>query len=149
MELGCGPALHTIGLARSGVPSCTGIDVNDHMLQYARWRYEQDQSAGAGGSGVKSDKAIKGFAAPKPSSASSASQPLELIKADMATFDLKDRQGSYDMVMCLLGTFSHMLDNDRYRPSDALPYLFFCIGMPLRMDDISTYVPHHFLQPVL
>lgn len=124
VELGCGPALHTIGLARSGVPSCTGIDLNDHMLQYARWRYGQDQPGGtgrpAGGTkgGKGSDKAGKGFASPKPSSSSSspvapASQTLELIKADMAAFDLSALRGRCDMIMCLLGTFSHMLDNDR------------------------------------
>ena len=113
MELGCGPALHTIGLARSGVPSCTGVDLNDQMLRYARWRYDRpgrdaaEASGGTGGGGggggkggsngkpSAGQKAGKGFSAAAASSSTAAGPPsggesaLELVKGDMASFELK------------------------------------------------------------
>ncbi|GAX82531.1 hypothetical protein CEUSTIGMA_g9958.t1 [Chlamydomonas eustigma] len=101
LELGCGPALHSSGLARTpGISRVVALDINDEMLKYAQWRYEQ-----AGGK-ISLPKPKKGFAPPALSS------PLSLVQGDMSTFDLKGK-GSFDMIMCWLGTFSHLLENDQ------------------------------------
>ena len=75
------------------------MDLNDQMLRYARWRYDhpgQDAAvassaggggqAGGGGKPSAGQKAGKGFAAaPAPASGGT----LQLVKGDMATFELQ------------------------------------------------------------
>ena len=78
---------HAIALSRAGVSQVTGLDISDEMLGYARWR---------------SDIGVDG-------KAGSSSRSLSFVKGDMTDFDLGKE---HDMVICLLGTFSHMLSNE-------------------------------------
>ena len=100
LPLRCGPALHSIGLALSGVPSCTGLDLNDNMLRYARWRYEhpavageksqQSQKGNSGGKGQSGGEKAKGFAKPVPAAPTPpAGGSLQLVNGDMACFQLQ------------------------------------------------------------
>eukprot|EP00877_Chromochloris_zofingiensis_P000935 jgi/Chrzof1/10842/Cz05g14060.t1 len=81
LELGCGPARHSLQLATAGV-KVWALDNNTTMLDYA-----------------------------KSKAAAASIQCMQVVQADMSSFDIKDLQGSLDMAICLLGTFSHMLDN--------------------------------------
>ncbi|GLC72177.1 hypothetical protein PLESTF_001215300 [Pleodorina starrii] len=83
LELGCGTARHLATLAKAGVPKLVGLDASPDMLAYAR-----SNVAKAGGK---------------------AQQSVELLEGDMAEFDLASR-APFDMIVCLLGTFSHLLD---------------------------------------
>ncbi|KAG2446869.1 hypothetical protein HYH02_008026 [Chlamydomonas schloesseri] len=85
LELGCGPARHLAGLARGGVAKVVGLDLSPDMLGHAR-----KSLAKQGGK---------------------AAEVVELVQGDMSDFDLPHK--SFDMVMCLLGTFSHLLDTDQ------------------------------------
>ncbi|KXZ46346.1 hypothetical protein GPECTOR_44g25 [Gonium pectorale] len=82
LELGCGTAPHLTGLARAGVPKLVGLDLSPDMLSYAR--------------------------ANNVAKLGSKAQAVTLLEADMSEFDLPDR--NFDMAMCLLGTFSHILE---------------------------------------
>ncbi|PNW76619.1 hypothetical protein CHLRE_11g467740v5 [Chlamydomonas reinhardtii] len=85
LELGCGPARHLAGLARGGVAKVVGLDLSPDMLGHARKSLSKQ-----GGK---------------------AAEVVELVQGDMSDFDLPHK--SFDMVMCLLGTFSHLLDTDQ------------------------------------
>jgi SAM-dependent methyltransferase len=82
LELGCGTARHLANLAKAGVSKAVGLDASPDMLQFAR----SNVSKLAGGK----------------------AQAVELLEGDMASFDVPLK--SFDMVVCLLGTFSHLLD---------------------------------------
>lgn len=84
LELGCGPAHHLAGLAKAGVPKVVGVDLSPEMLSHAR--------------GVVSK------------TAGGKASAVELVQGNMAEFDLKHK--SFDVVMCLLGTLSHLLDTN-------------------------------------
>jgi SAM-dependent methyltransferase len=86
LELGSGPAHHLAGLARAGVPRLVGIDASPDMLTHAQKLLDK-----------------------LPAKARGA---VTLVETDMASPQLPEPHASqpFDMVMCLLGTFSHMLD---------------------------------------
>ncbi|GIL89545.1 hypothetical protein Vretimale_1894 [Volvox reticuliferus] len=84
LELGCGGARHLANLAKAGVPKVVGLDMSPDMLTFAR--------ANVAKLGARA-------------------QAVELLEGDMASFDLSHK--SFDMVVCLLGTFSHILDTQQ------------------------------------
>ncbi|KAG2498731.1 hypothetical protein HYH03_003471 [Edaphochlamys debaryana] len=86
LELGCGPARHLAGLARAGVPKLVGMDLSTDMLGHAR-------------------SVVAKELGPRASA-------VELLQMDMAEFDLPQHR-DLDMVMCLLGTFCHLLDTQQ------------------------------------
>ncbi|MEW5306851.1 MAG: hypothetical protein WDW36_009289 [Sanguina aurantia] len=85
LELGCGPARHAIGLAKTGVPKVTALDLSKAMLQHAEAKAKRARL--------------------------SASVTMSFVQGDMS--DMGDSCGGqrFDMVICLLGTFSHMTTN--------------------------------------
>lgn len=80
LELGCGPARHSIGLAQKGI-YVAALDLSPAMLGYAG---QQAEAAGAS---------------------------VEFVQGDMQRFDFQEQQ--FDLIVCLLGTFSHMLENSQ------------------------------------
>eukprot|EP00798_Chlamydomonas_sp_ICE-L_P017990 gene17990-24403_t len=60
LELGCGPALHSIGLAKEGVRLVIGMDLNQRMLDYAATKVQKETGSGMEESKAKEVKA-KGF----------------------------------------------------------------------------------------
>lgn len=80
----CGPARHSILLAKQvAKQGCrvTCLDLHAGMLEYAGQRAKE--------AGVE----------------------LELVQGDMAAFDLPGRENQLDLVLCVIGTFSHLQDN--------------------------------------
>eukprot|EP00195_Chlamydomonas_chlamydogama_P005377 CAMPEP_0202890652 /NCGR_PEP_ID=MMETSP1392-20130828/992_1 /ASSEMBLY_ACC=CAM_ASM_000868 /TAXON_ID=225041 /ORGANISM="Chlamydomonas chlamydogama, Strain SAG 11-48b" /LENGTH=373 /DNA_ID=CAMNT_0049574267 /DNA_START=80 /DNA_END=1201 /DNA_ORIENTATION=+ len=113
LELGCGPGEHVTGLARAGVPRAVGLDKCPEMLAFARDL--ASGKAGGAAAGKKAKQAV-GFGAssqqkpaPEPQQDQSGLPVPEFVAGDMTNFEIKG--APFDMVMCLLGTFSHMLDN--------------------------------------
>ncbi|EFJ47378.1 hypothetical protein VOLCADRAFT_92195 [Volvox carteri f. nagariensis] len=84
LELGCGTARHLASLSKAGVSKVAGLDMSPEMLAFARGNVSK--------------------VGPK-------AQAVELLEGDMASFDLPFK--SFDMVICLLGTFSHLLDTQQ------------------------------------
>jgi len=84
LDLGAGPARHSVELARCGV-AVTALDANPTMLAYAE------------------------------SLAAAAAPPLaggvRFLRGDMRTGAGLPAGSTFDLVICLLGTFSHNLDN--------------------------------------
>lgn len=76
----------------------TALDLNDKMLAYAK---RKNETLGT----------------------SSLPRSLEFVKGDMSNFNLGKKN---DLVLCLLGTFSHLLDNDAASAAMA------CISQSLR-----------------
>ena len=117
------------------------LDLNDEMLAYAKNKahliasrtpgVKQGASAGkaaakqGGGAqrgGGEKTSSGRGFAltpaaAAAPAAAAVAAvastslEGLEFVKGDMSNFEVQGPP--FDMVMCLLGTFSHMTDNKK------------------------------------
>lgn len=86
LEVGCGPARHSLLLAQAAGAQCTGLDLSFEMLEYAAQRAQQ--------AGVESKVAfVRGNMADPGGIA-------QLIPG-----------GEVDMAAVLLGTLSHCLDN--------------------------------------
>eukprot|EP00200_Dunaliella_tertiolecta_P003759 CAMPEP_0202358214 /NCGR_PEP_ID=MMETSP1126-20121109/11958_1 /ASSEMBLY_ACC=CAM_ASM_000457 /TAXON_ID=3047 /ORGANISM="Dunaliella tertiolecta, Strain CCMP1320" /LENGTH=327 /DNA_ID=CAMNT_0048951305 /DNA_START=70 /DNA_END=1054 /DNA_ORIENTATION=- len=91
LDLGCGPGEHALGLALGGVETVVGLDLSEEMLAYA------------------ADNARRRGAASQLDAGK-----LRFVQGDMCSFrapNLLAGSGGFDMVTCLLGTFSHLLDN--------------------------------------
>lgn len=97
LELGCGPARHLLGLYKAGLPVVMGLDASDDMLTYARSLASAAPAPSTKGKGNKA--------------AAASHSTVQLVKGDMASFDLP--QKNLDMVLCLLGTLSHLLENSQ------------------------------------
>mmetsp|Transcript_65800 Transcript_65800/g.208249 ORF Transcript_65800/g.208249 Transcript_65800/m.208249 type:complete len:359 (-) Transcript_65800:43-1119(-) len=80
LELGAGPARHSIELAKRGL-QVTALELNPHMVEYAQGR----------------------AAAEKVS--------VNFIEGDMRGFQVPQPGGGFDMVLILLGSLNHLLDN--------------------------------------
>lgn len=93
LDLGCGPSRHLLGLAKAGVPTCVGVDLSSDMLAYAR--------------GLVDKAGLKDAAS------------VTLQQGDMTNFVVPGKEGTFDMAMCLLGTFSHLTENAQAAASFA------------------------------
>ena len=87
LEVGCGPARHSILLAQATGSTCIGLDASEEMLKYAAQRAKQAKVG---------DK-------------------VKFVKSDMAAhggFFKEILGGPVDVAAVMLGTLSHCLDND-------------------------------------
>jgi SAM-dependent methyltransferase len=89
LEVGCGPARHSIILAETGIiERCVGVDSSKEMVEYAR----------------ESAKAL------------GLDKVTEFIEADMTSAHglrhVLKSEDQFDVAAVMLGTFSHCLDND-------------------------------------
>ena len=90
LEVGCGPARHTMLLAQSGIPKrSVGMDLSPEMIEYARERAAEQGLEGRAGFVVADMTSAEGF------------------KGSVVTGD-----ELFDAAAIMLGTFSHCLDNE-------------------------------------
>jgi SAM-dependent methyltransferase len=102
LELACGPGRHTRAAARAGLRA-VGLDRNEAMLAYAR----EQQAADAASASVS--------ASASASASATASSPAAFVAGDMTALGASAGVGAcapYDIVACLLGSFSHLLTLD-------------------------------------
>ncbi|KAF5832812.1 S-adenosyl-L-methionine-dependent methyltransferase [Dunaliella salina] len=91
LDLGCGPGEHALGLALGGVQTVVGLDLSRGMITHA------EANARRKGAACQLD-----------------SGQLRFVQGNMCNFraqSLLGGSGGFDMVTCLLGTFSSLLDN--------------------------------------
>ena len=90
LEVGCGPARHTMLLAQSGIPKrSVGMDLSSGMIEYARERASEQGLEGRTGFVVADMTSPEGFKG-----------------------SVVDSDELFDAAAIMLGTFSHCLDND-------------------------------------
>ncbi len=90
LEVGCGPARHTMLLAQSGIPKrSVGVDLSPEMIEYARERAREQGLEGRTAFVVADMMCTEGFKG-------------SVVEGDEL----------FDAAAIMLGTFSHCLDND-------------------------------------